>query len=116
MPSLLSLCGFRRAGRTAVVACAFSLLVLSGSFAQSDTAPSAGVIGPKQAGARTLTQDTLLPLPASRIEAHVHNYGELDGTCIRWTDGCRNCDRAFCSNIGIACQPAKIKCVERREK
>jgi hypothetical protein len=28
--------------------------------------------------------------PAStEIEKHVHNYGDVDNTCIRWTDQCR---------------------------
>jgi hypothetical protein len=57
---------------------------------------------------------------AKEIDKHVHNYGDLDRTCIRWTDKCRNCSRSvsgdlICSNIGIACEPAKVECLERRQ-
>jgi hypothetical protein len=45
---------------------------------------------------------------------HVHNYGSLDSTCMRWTDQCRICSRSGCSNIGIACQPAEVECMERK--
>jgi hypothetical protein len=57
--------------------------------------------------------------PASnRIYKHVYNYGDVDNTCIRWTDHCRTCSRGtggdpICSNIGIACQPAEVECSER---
>jgi hypothetical protein len=52
---------------------------------------------------------------------HVHNYGAFDLTCLRWTDGCRTCSRgaageAICPNIGIACQPAEVKCVAQKEQ
>jgi len=46
---------------------------------------------------------------------HVHNYGDLDSTCMRWTDQCRICSRSGCSNIGIACQPAEVECMERKQ-
>jgi hypothetical protein len=38
--------------------------------------------------------------------------------CARWTDDCVNCARnaaggaPLCSNIGIACQPHAIRCIE----
>jgi hypothetical protein len=37
-------------------------------------------------------------------------------TCFAWTDGCVNCtrvkgDQIECSNIGIACQPGRIRCI-----
>jgi hypothetical protein len=38
--------------------------------------------------------------------------------CMRWTDECITCTRAgkneapICSNIGIACQPKAIRCIE----
>jgi hypothetical protein len=50
---------------------------------------------------------------------NIFNYGEVDKTCTRWTDGCRNCSRGTgqfpnCGNIGIACQPEdKVTCVSR---
>jgi hypothetical protein len=57
------------------------------------------------------------PLPASS-EASIHGYGDRDKTCVAWTDMCRSCERGaddavFCSNIGIACQPAEITCSRR---
>jgi len=57
------------------------------------------------------------PAPSSSAP-HVLNYGDADATCSRWTDGCQTCSRgtagqAICSNIGIACQPAEVKCIER---
>jgi hypothetical protein len=56
-----------------------------------------------------------------QVEKHVFNYGEMDGTCTRWTDQCRTCARtgekdSACSNIGIACQPAaEVECTERKQ-
>jgi hypothetical protein len=61
------------------------------------------------------------PAPApTHVEQHVHNYGDLDRTCTGWTDRCRRCSRGKggkteCSNIGIACAPAKVECVKRLE-
>ena len=57
--------------------------------------------------------------PAGEIQKHLHNYGNVDPTCIRWTDQCRTCNRSTgeegpnCSNIGIACQPKEVECLER---
>jgi hypothetical protein len=53
-------------------------------------------------------------------EAHLHNYGDIDKTCIAWTDHCRSCRRRadggpLCSNIGISCTPEKVECVQRAE-
>ena len=50
----------------------------------------------------------------------VQHYGDIDTICLRWTDSCRACSRSadgapVCSNIGIACQPKKVECLERRE-
>ncbi len=50
----------------------------------------------------------------------VHDYGAIEKTCLRWTDGCRTCIRApdgswTCSNIGIACQPVAVSCTTRQE-
>jgi hypothetical protein len=58
------------------------------------------------------------PEPAAS-EANIFNYGEVDKTCMRWTDGCRNCSRGSgpmpnCGNVGIACQPQdKVTCFGR---
>jgi hypothetical protein len=58
--------------------------------------------------------------PAPKAEPHVHNYGDVDQTCVRWTNECRICgwgkDNALaCSNIGIACQPTKVRCLQRQQ-
>ena len=53
------------------------------------------------------------PAAAHRAEIHLHNYGEFDKVCMAWTDGCRNCNRdGGCSNIGIACQPKEVTCLQ----
>jgi hypothetical protein len=53
--------------------------------------------------------------PGQQIQMHVYNYSKFDRTCLRWTDRCRICTRAGCSNIGIACQPAEVKCLQHEE-
>ena len=59
------------------------------------------------------------PEPPAASEVDIFNYGEVDKTCMRWTDGCRNCSRGSgpmpnCGNIGIACQPQdKVTCFGR---
>jgi hypothetical protein len=59
------------------------------------------------------------PPPDSISSATVFNYGDIDKTCMQWTDGCRNCSRGterlpLCSNIGIACQPHnEVTCTDR---
>ena len=47
---------------------------------------------------------------ASKPDAHLFNYGRLNPSCQQWSDGCRVCTSGGCSNIGIACQPAEVKC------
>jgi hypothetical protein len=57
--------------------------------------------------------------PPAAHEVDIFSYGEVDKTCMTWTDGCRNCSRGSgpfpdCGNIGIACQPrATVTCFER---
>jgi hypothetical protein len=56
------------------------------------------------------------PAPAPTVQG----FGDADKTCVAWTDSCRTCLReadetVVCSNIGIACQPAEIRCTARRE-
>jgi hypothetical protein len=68
--------------------------------------------------------DELLPLPpdgpaqtqsAEPKETSVHTGPPQ---CLRWTDGCVSCtrgdikDKPACSNIGPACQPAEIRCIQ----
>jgi hypothetical protein len=63
------------------------------------------------AGSLRATQDN--PTAANRAEVHLHNYGEFDKACVAWIDGCRNCSRdAGCSNLGIACQPKELTCLQ----
>ena len=57
---------------------------------------------------------------SNESERHIFNYGDHDKTCIRWTDKCRTCNRSIsadivCSNIGIACQPTDVECLERQK-
>jgi hypothetical protein len=57
---------------------------------------------------------------APPAEPSIHGYGDRDKTCTAWTDTCRHCERSdtdavFCSNIGIACQPAEVTCTRRSE-
>ena len=61
------------------------------------------------------------PATGSPASMHIHNYGAFDLTCLRWTDGCRTCGRdaggqTTCSNIGIACQPAEVKCIAQKQE
>jgi hypothetical protein len=57
--------------------------------------------------------------PEQTATTDIFNYGDVDKTCMQWTDGCRNCSRGvdqmpICSNIGIACQPQdKVTCLGR---
>jgi hypothetical protein len=57
--------------------------------------------------------------PEEAATANIFSYGDVDKTCMQWTDGCRNCSRGTdqspnCSNIGIACQPQdKVTCHSR---
>jgi hypothetical protein len=48
----------------------------------------------------------------------MHGYGDSDKACASWTDGCMTCRRGvsgdpICPNIGISCQPQKIRCVRK---
>jgi hypothetical protein len=47
----------------------------------------------------------------SKPDIHVSNYGRLNPSCQQWSDGCRTCTQAGCSNIGLACQPQEVKCL-----
>ena len=53
--------------------------------------------------------------PSKSGEAvNIFNYGRVDKACAEWTDGCRVCSRAGCSNIPIACQPKEVVTCTRR--
>src|SRR5215471_12153411 len=90
--------------RLIIIAAALSLSVAAGLAQTQDPAPAPA---PSP------------PAPTS-TEASIHGYGDRDKTCVSWTDTCRHCGRGdddaiFCSNIGIACQPAEITCTRRSE-
>jgi hypothetical protein len=75
--------------------------------------PAAGVLAQTAEPAPT-------PTPPAADDPSIHSYADRDKTCIAWTDQCRSCERGendaiFCSNIGIACQPAAITCSRRSE-
>ncbi len=61
------------------------------------------------------------PVPRATAPAGdvtLQGYGDTNKTCQEWTDGCRTCVRQEggepgCSNIGPACQPAKINCARQ---
>lgn len=68
--------------------------------------------------------DDLLPLPPDR-PAQTQSSGPKETSvhtgppqCLRWSDNCVNCtrtdlnDKPACSNIGPACQPGPIQCVQ----
>jgi hypothetical protein len=64
----------------------------------------------------TLAAATDLPVgPSSGVP--IQGYGLDDKGCLEWTDTCVSCLRPqpggdyTCSNIAIACQPEKIRCV-----
>ena len=40
-------------------------------------------------------------------------FAAPDATCVVWTDGCRNCTKDGCSNIGIACPPGEVRCLSQ---
>jgi hypothetical protein len=66
------------------------------------------------------TPEELKSPVSNESERHVFNYGDHDRTCIHWTDKCRTCNRGIsadivCSNIGIACQPTEVECLERQQ-
>ena len=56
-------------------------------------------------------------LPPHRIVPSVQSYGDSNKSCKSWTDGCVTCKRdekveLACSNIGIACQPEGVRCLD----
>ncbi len=60
-----------------------------------------------------------VPAPEPTTAPSFQGYGDRDTTCIAWTDECRTGQRdgatVSCSNIGIACQPASIRCTTRQD-
>jgi hypothetical protein len=67
--------------------------------------------------ARAETQQSPAAPLVRKTDAHVHNYGDLNRACLSWTDQCRSCRRddsgnPVCSNIGFACQPVEVRCLQ----
>jgi len=57
-----------------------------------------------------------IPLPSPALKMPIQRYGQHDKLCLVWSDGCVNCSReGGCSNIGIACQPKEITCMQRQK-
>jgi hypothetical protein len=57
--------------------------------------------------------------PAVPPAPSTQGYGDHDKTCAAWTDDCVSCvidsdGKLNCNNIGIACQPRSVTCIERR--
>ena len=61
-------------------------------------------------GSGRVGHDVEAPGPQVVPDAHVWNYGDIDRTCLRWTDGCVVCDRG----TGFACTPQdRVLCLHR---
>ena len=75
----------------------------------------AGVAGAQEPRAQEPGGSPIIVPEGPAAQPHVHNAGERDPTCRRWSDGCVACSRdGGCANIGIACQPQpEIMCLER---
>ena len=65
-------------------------------------------------------QASAADLPQPRIVRSVQSYGDSNKSCTSWTDGCVTCKRdekaeLACSNIGIACQPKGVRCLDLKK-
>ena len=57
-----------------------------------------------------------LPQSSSASNAPIQRRDQSDKLCLVWSDGCVNCIRdGGCSNIGIACQPKEVRCIQRQK-
>jgi hypothetical protein len=69
------------------------------------------LIGPMVVVAPAAAQDSVPTGPVLKAP---------DPTCLAWSDGCRTCRYdskllvGICSNVGIACQPREVTCMERQ--
>ena len=57
------------------------------------------------------SSDLSKPETASTGPAEKSIFAAPDASCVVWSDGCRNCTKDGCSNIGIACQPREVRCL-----
>jgi hypothetical protein len=80
--------------------------LLTAAIVTTATALSVGAI---------LAADIEIPKRIAPKETTVHNGPP---NCSRWTDDCVNCSRGaagappVCSNIGFACQPKAVRCLQ----
>jgi hypothetical protein len=69
------------------------------------------------AAGASFAAELAIPPRAAPADISVHKGPP---NCSRWTDECVNCARAgegsapVCSNIGFACQPQAVRCLDRR--
>jgi hypothetical protein len=98
--------------RLVMLAISAALLLLPAGFARAQTAApepemsAPAAEAPSGEARPAAEEDDALPM---------ERYGESDKACRQWSDGCRACGRGAdgvvaCSNIGIACQPAAVRC------
>src|ERR1043166_718878 len=81
---------------------------------------AAGLLFAPATRAQESKPDAPAPTPESNEGPSIFAYGDVEKTCLMWTDGCRTCSRdpegaPICSNLGIACQPKEIQCTSRQE-
>jgi hypothetical protein len=85
-----------------------AILLIAGSTItarSADPVPNSATPSPGQSSKLTPRELTVL------------SYGNNNKACVAWSDGCVSCKRVDCeqgqcSNIGIACQPGEIRCLE----
>jgi hypothetical protein len=58
------------------------------------------------------TSEEIASSPTKEIEKHLHNYGNFDNTCIRWTDKCRNCSRSSRRYDNLLTDPRQFDILE----
>ena len=102
------------------------IAVILVTAATASAAPAQGASAEKlktdaQKVVQIISSDSVKTEPTSdrSSDAGVQGYGRHNKDCLEWTDTCVKCARDqsggdySCSNIGIACQPEKVRCVKR---
>jgi hypothetical protein len=121
MPTLIPLSLRRACERMpALPACVFAVLVMLAATVRADGPASC----PDCPTSLLPTADIVPDLPPKPpgVQVPVPNdptvQARLPG-CMVWTDRCVTCTRladlVSCSNIGIACQPQAVECVEQEK-
>jgi hypothetical protein len=60
--------------------------------------------------------------PENPSDLAILSYGRNNVSCMEWSDSCVTCKRHqtggeySCSNIGIACQPKNVQCLQRGDE